>query len=1239
MMGKISRCMMAVWIAGIIFLALFVFNGASGSASEEYIWVSVPQGVTLSGDIHTLEDYGSFRLVEIPYYKFVELKSQFPGVQSLEYMKSVGLLQGSFDPLRSMPHIPERYAADQAYYAKNNYYLVQMRGPVKDLWRSEISSYGRIMAYYPHSTYLVKADQTALARIHFLPYVRWVGIYEPYYKLEPALLEEKGRIRVVIEVFKGEEISGLITYLKSHGGLIEDISITAYHSRVIAHVDDGSLSGVAMIPEVKWIQGYHDGEFYNGQAQWVIQSGQSGKRPIWDHGLYGENQTVGYGDTGLDYDHSFFRDPSNPTPGPNHRKVIGYKHWASDDGDGFGHGTHVAGSIAGNDKPVGGSSPNIGEAPEAKLFVDDVSNDGSDWAAPSDLNTFFIESYNAGARLHSNSWGYPREHTYTDAASDTDEFMWNHKDMLIVIAAGNERAAGQNSLRSPGLAKNVVTVGATANGASANDMASFSSVGPTNPDGRLKPTVCAPGVELMSAESDKNLGTNNSGEVAMSGTSMATPTTAGGIALIRQYFTEGWYPTGKKNPSDGFIPSAALLKATVMAGAVEITGSGSDYNNEGVYPNNSQGWGRVNLDNSLYFDGDLSKLVIFEEKAGISTGETRQYSIGVLSDKAPFKIILVWTDYFGQPNANPAIVNNLDMEVQSPDSKTYLGNNFQGKNPGHSVPGGNADTKNVEEGVILPDGSHGLVTGVYQVTIKGTNVPQGPQPFALVAVGDVGFSVDHVAITPAAVDTEVGTTVRLKGTAYDASNQVINGIPFDWNISDPSLGNITKVSGKPDEVDFQAGTTVGTGTITAIAFGKTATAPVNLKPGPYAKLKVTPSEFTVKIKETQSLTVEGADKYGNTLPLPGQVTWQVSSEINGSSVSGSGSSFTFTAGTKAGTGRVIASCEGKSGEAKVHVLPGSIFRIGMEEPVKVRILDSVNLTGYGYDEYDNPIAGNTFDWSLEDPSLGTISPTRGENVTFTAGTKATVARVKISMESRVGYGNITILPGDPVKVDAYPDNIETDPFTQVTLNAVLLDSYGNSIESMQIYWRLSSGFGRLVNQSGSHVKFESMSIFGAEGTAIAGFQTYTDSIHIVVRPWYILFFSIGGIIALIIAIAVIKRIRKIKCQYCGAKIPRKSVSCPVCGVPVGGPSFGGSPLPGFAQEEPSIPPGQPYAPPGSQQYPPGYQQYPQEQPYQPYTPQPPYNPPYGSPPSSPGQPGQGYPPPQQTNPPQPPPRG
>lgn len=54
---------------------------------------------------------------------------------------------------------------------------------------------------------------------------------------------------------------------------------------------------------------------------------------------------------------------------------------------------------------------------------------------------------------------------------------------------------------------------------------------------------------------------------------MAAPVVAGSAALVRQYFTDGFYPTGAKEPGNAFTPSGVLVKAALMGGAINMLGN------------------------------------------------------------------------------------------------------------------------------------------------------------------------------------------------------------------------------------------------------------------------------------------------------------------------------------------------------------------------------------------------------------------------------------------------------------------------------------------------------------------------------------------------------------------------------------------------------------------------------------------------------------------------------------------
>jgi hypothetical protein len=115
-------------------------------------------------------------------------------------------------------------------------------------------------------------------------------------------------------------------------------------------------------------------------------------------------------------------------------------------------------------------------------------------------------------------------------------------------------------------------------------------------------------------------------------------------------------------------------------------------------------------------------------------------------------VTLVWTDYPGAAAASKALVNDLDLVVTAPNGTQYKGNVFNG---GWSQTGGSADRINNVENVYIQSAS----AGTWTVRVSGYNVPNGPQPFALVVDGVFGGSPPtNTPIPPTPTDTPVPPT-------------------------------------------------------------------------------------------------------------------------------------------------------------------------------------------------------------------------------------------------------------------------------------------------------------------------------------------------------------------------------------------------------------------------------------------------------------------------------------------------
>jgi hypothetical protein len=693
----------------------------------------------------------SFGLTNTSHYNMGPTYSFVPEPDNDTYMIS---FSNGFviDTRNEEPNIPIEFKILEPV-TDNIYYIVQFKGPIRQEWfrdlsRQEIEPIG----YLPHYAVLAKMNPMQKEAVAALPMVRWVGIYQPAYKLQDVLLYATGTKDIILLITPGEEITKVTEQISINGGTIEEVMVTDFGKTIKAKIDGSMLSNIARLQEVLWIQEWTQADFCNDNDQWVVQTGWRSNAPsqtdtiarkVWTRGVRGQGIVLSTTDSGLRHTHNLFRDPgitiTPPGVYPTHRKVVAFKLFegASANEAPF-HGTHVNGTVAGDDSITGGSSYYDGMAIKARLYFVDVSSSGGAFILPTDLTAMYDTVY-LGRGLdysilqHSGSWGWGNySGTYLIQDASTDAYCWQHKDFLNIYAAGNE--GGRRRIRNPGISKDVITVGGTQNGILSNASYTSSSRGWTQ-DGRIKPTICAPAVDLWSASN-----TGDASYTQLTGTSMATPGVNGAVGLIRCYLQRGYYPTGESMPANRIdYISSALLKAMAITSADPNIGS---Y----VVPDSNIGWGRIDVDSVLYFAGDLRKLQIKDDTIGIGTGQFKEDTFSVNSP-IPLKICVAWTDTAAAPNANPTLVNDLNLEVYDPTGTFYRGNQYSA---GQSSPNPSAwDNRNVEECVRV----NSPLTGLWRIRVYGQNVVTANQPFAYCISGDIA-----TAAPPA---NDVGVTAIL----------------------------------------------------------------------------------------------------------------------------------------------------------------------------------------------------------------------------------------------------------------------------------------------------------------------------------------------------------------------------------------------------------------------------------------------------------------------------------------------
>jgi hypothetical protein len=743
------------------------------------------------------------------------------------------LRAGIFDPAREVLDGAAIGAAPAT--ALSRYAIVQFQPGRLASQRKALEARGvEFLGYVPNHAYYVRLGHATLDAVARDRDVRWAGFVQPAFKLDPRLWtaarvdspakQADGRYELMIEGFKGASSSEIAATIEKE---VPGVTITQRSVRteaapyVRASVGLASLDALiraaTAIDGVAFVSPWYPTHTMNSGAVGAIQGNATGAcagsgpicgpAPIWDHGILGSGQIAGIADSGttpnaawfttLDkgagphFEITFTDDPPPVLPniGTLHpdNKILGY--WLQPGGPTnydytSGHGTHTTGTIVGDAAGTFGadtylaSTPSAvnheladGMAPNAQLLFQDIGPDDPRSVIIIDFEGTLDQSYAGGARIHSDSWGAGTSGQYTSDDANADTAMRKHENQLVIIAAGNDQA-GAMATGSPGNSKNSVTVAALGHAGSLTK-AGFSNSGPTA-DGRLKPDISAPGTSTISARYGTNVdGTPTAPLTASaSGTSMATPTIAGNTILLRQFFTDGWYPRGEKTADDALNPTGPAMKAVLLNGTNPI--------NSASWPSTGTGWGRAWLDGNLWFKntmtgGDDSKrLRLFERpnSAGLETGDTNEYTIANVAAGVELRATLTWFDPPAAPGSASTLINNLDLEVVGPDSTVYLGNHFTS---GVSTPGGSADAKDTVEQVRLTT----PVAGSYTFRVKATDVPgdgtsgSDRQGYALAVSG--AFGMPDPAPFAAPTDLEVSgngsTGVSIGFTAGAAGAQ------------------------------------------------------------------------------------------------------------------------------------------------------------------------------------------------------------------------------------------------------------------------------------------------------------------------------------------------------------------------------------------------------------------------------------------------------------------------------------
>ena len=489
------------------------------------------------------------------------------------------------------------------------------------------------------------------------------------------------------------------------------------------------------------------------------------------------------------------------------------------------HSTHVAGTIMASGVAAGAK----GMAYQASLRSFDWNSDASEMATEGA----------AGALISNHSYGFVRGWYWTGTVwawngtpsiSTLEDYLFGFYDSyaqlwdqiaqnapyyLICKSAGNDRGntgigypadGPYDCIEQKGISKNVLTVGAVEDISggyttpSSVVMTSFSSWGPAD-DGRIKPDIVTNGAGLYSSNN-----VSNTSYTSMSGTSMATPSAVGSLALLQQHHF---------NLQASYMRSATL-KALVIHTADEAgTTTGPDY---------QFGWGLMNTRKAaVLLSEDQANDVISEQV--LINGSTYTRDVVAMGTQ-PFKVTVVWTDPPGTPQAasldpiTPMLVNDLDLRI-SQSASTWYPWKLDRDNPANAAT--NIAENNVDNVEVVYIASP-VAGATYTITVDhdGT-LSGGSQAFSLIVSGIVSN------VIPDANFEANNTSPGINGQVIFTDLSLSGPTSWSWTFSPATvtyLNGTTSASQNP-QVQFTA-TGLYTVTLTAAnAIGNNAEVKTN----------------------------------------------------------------------------------------------------------------------------------------------------------------------------------------------------------------------------------------------------------------------------------------------------------------------------------------------------------------------------------------------------------------------------
>lgn len=660
--------------------------------------------------LHTWEEEGP-NGVRQDFFAYSRGGTELMGrVQPTSYVIRLGHTQ--FDPVRgAMPLVTGLLSADP----ENTLQLVQFQGTPLPEFRAAIeASGGKVLRFLSDHAYLVEMDASAHKQVVALPYVRWVGPYHPEYRVEAPLREamlgrsarlEPQRYSIMVGEHGAARQGEVAEQVRKLGGTVDLVEPGGW--RVEATLTQPQLERLVRSNAVQFIDRWGGpGEVDMNNVRTV--GGAAALETL--RGWTGQGVRGEIFDTELRTTHQEWATPP----------II---HSTSTTGSAHGTACYSINFARGVDPAARGLLP----SGQGIFFLYSQSTQFGGTKSRYDINKELIDP--AGpyrAVFQTSSVGSTLGTTYTTISAEVDDYLLKHP----ILSTQSQSNSGTRNSRPQAWAKNIVSVGGMYhydNTSRTDDRWNGgASIGPAA-DGRIKPDLAYFYDAVRSANNSSNTSYYN-----FSGTSAATPQTAGHFGLLFQMWHNGvWAGFGGGTDVFASRPQMATAKALMinMAYRYNWTAGGSN----GDLDRNKQGWGTADV-KRLYDRAAVTSIV--NETDVLAALGRKLYNVTVATGQTELNVTMVYNDPAGTVGAAQARINDLSLRVTSPSGVVYWGNN--GLTAGNtSTSGGVSNKVDTVENVFLRNPA----AGTWKVEVIADELVQDARPETTAIDADYGLVV------------------------------------------------------------------------------------------------------------------------------------------------------------------------------------------------------------------------------------------------------------------------------------------------------------------------------------------------------------------------------------------------------------------------------------------------------------------------------------------------------------------